>query len=531
MESDNITRVINLLIKELRIPVTQQSIEEEIAKHPEYQSMLAISDMLNHWRIPNAAYELTFEELAAAGITGPFIAHLPSKNRQFILVKRMDERQAIIINENGKKQQLSIDEFKDMYAGGAILIAEKETDSGEADYDLKHRQELLAALRIPFVITGAVSILISFLLLHSSNVVWFNWQIALLILFKTAGIVTAVLLLIQSIDSNNPLIQKLCGGADHKDCNAILSSKAAKISGELSWSEVGFFYFGGTWLILLFNSHNIGLMQLLAILNIVSLPYTFYSIYYQWRVAKQWCRFCCTILAIMWLEFFAFLSYISHGVQLPGLRGWASLIIGMAIPVLAWVFIKPYLQLSKQIQPLKQQLRKFKYNADLFNKLLNEEIKYTLPNDEHSIIIGNRQAEHIITIVSNPYCQPCSKAHKALDEWLANRDDIKLQVIFSNQNDENNPRAKVGPHLMSLQATRDDASLKHALNDWYEQKQKDYDAWAKVHPVAENIPAKKALEIQKEWCKTTEIIGTPTIFINGRKLPGNYETEDIKYFI
>ena len=34
MERDNVISVINLLIGELYIPVTRQSIEEEIAKHP-----------------------------------------------------------------------------------------------------------------------------------------------------------------------------------------------------------------------------------------------------------------------------------------------------------------------------------------------------------------------------------------------------------------------------------------------------------------------------------------------------------------
>jgi uncharacterized membrane protein/glutaredoxin len=457
----------------------------------------------------------------------PFIAYL---QHRFVLVSSMDDKQVIISNEKLSNHQLNIDEFIKVYAG-SILIAEKEADSGEADYAVKHRKERLNEMRTPFVIVGAVAILIAFMFSHSAYAASFNWQTALLTLFKTAGLATSILLLIQSIETNNPLIQKLCGGDNKKDCNAILSSKAAKITDELSWSEVGFFYFAGTWLVLLFNSNNNSLMQMLALLNMVSLPYTFYSIYYQWRVAKQWCRFCCVVQALLWLEFFAFLHYLTHGIQLPGLSGWGSLVIGMSVPVLVWVFIKPYLLLSKQIQPLKQQLRRFKYNTDLFNKLLNDEVKYALPNQEHSIIIGNREAEHVITMVSNPYCQPCSKAHKALDEWLANRDDIKLQVIFSNQDDENNPMAKVGPHLMSLQATRDDVSLKRALNDWYGQKQKDYDAWAKVHPVAENVPAKEALEIQKEWCKTAEIKGTPTIFINGRKLPQNYQTEDIRYFI
>jgi uncharacterized membrane protein len=520
MKPSNITRVISLLINELHIPVTQQSIEEEIARHPSYQSMLAISELLDNWRIPNAAYKLTFEELADTEIPTPFIARF---KKSFVLVTGMDKENITLYDGNGKKEKLSLIEFKDRYAG-TILIAEKNEGSGEADYAIKHRKEKLDKLRIPFVVTGAGVVFLSFMLLSASYTAAFSWPLALLTLFKTAGV--------QSIDVNNPLIQKLCGGANNKDCNAILSSKAAKVTEELSWSEAGFFYFAGTWLTLLFNSSNPAVMQLLALLNIISLPYTFYSIYYQWRVARQWCVFCCAVQALLWLEFFAFLPYVLHGLQTPAVTDIARVLIAMALPVLAWVFIKPYLQLSKQIDPLKQQLRTFKYNTDLFQKMLNDGVKYTLPDEEDSLIIGNREAEQVITMVSNPYCQPCAKAHKKLDEWLASREDIKLQVVFSvSSTDENDKKTKVASHLMSLQAGRDDVSLKKALDDWYEQKQKDYDAWAKEHPMTIQTPNTGALEKQKEWCKLTEIKGTPTIFINGRKLPKPYQTEDIKYFI
>jgi protein-disulfide isomerase/uncharacterized membrane protein len=516
------------LINELHIPVTQQSIEEEIARHPSYQSMLAISELLDNWRIPNAAYKLTFEELADTEIPTPFIARF---KKSFVLVTGMDKETITLYNGDSKKEQLTLAEFKNRYAG-SILIAEKDEESGEADYAIKHRKEKLDKLRIPFVVTGAGFAFLAFMLLSSSYTAAFSCPLALLTLFKTAGLITAILLLVQSIDANNPLVQKLCGGNNNKDCNAILSSKAAKVTEELSWSEAGFFYFAGTWLALLLNSNNLAVVQLLAILNIISLPYTFYSIYYQWRVAKQWCIFCCTVQALLWLEFFSLLPYITQGLQTPAVTDVARVLAAMALPVLAWVFIKPYLQLSKQIDPLKQQLRQFKYNTDLFKKVLNDSVQYTLPSEEDSLIIGNREAEQVITMVSNPYCQPCAKTHKKLDEWLASRDDIKLQVVFSvSTTDESDKKTKVASHLMSLQAGRDDVSLKKALDDWYEQKQKDYDAWAKEHPMTIQTTNTETLEKQKEWCKLTEITGTPTIFINGRKLPKPYQTEDIKYFI
>lgn len=529
MKRENVNEVLNLLIGELGIPVTRQTVEDEIARHPEHNSMLAISDLLNNWCVPNAAYQLNFDELASAKIVTPFIAYLA--NKKFVLVSQLNEKEVIVSNEEWSKHRLKVEDFKRIYANGFILIAEKETDSGEADYTLKRRKESLNKLRMPFVIMGVVAVLVTTLLLYTSYAASINWQIALLTFLKTIGLATAILLLIQSIDTNNPLVQKLCGGDNKNNCNAILSSKAAKISEELSWSEIGVFYFTGTWLVLLLGSSYTNIIQALAILNIISLPYTVYSINYQWRIAKQWCRLCCTIQALLWMEFFVFLPYLLKNVQASNIREWGILLIGMALPVLAWIFIKPYLLLSKQIQPLKVQLRKFKYNAALFNKLLSEEVKYRLPDDDQSIILGNREAEHIITMVSNPYCQPCSKAHKALDEWLLSRNNIKLQIIFSNQTNENDPLAKIGPHLMALQANRDDISLKQALNDWYGQKQKNYNEWAKHHPVINNVSSKEALQTQREWCNITETKSTPAIFINGRKLPGNYQAEDIKYFI
>src|ERR1700761_5328983 len=115
MERDNITRVITLLIGELRVPVTRQSVEEEIARHPEYQSLLAISDLLNNWNVPNAAYELTFDEIVAAEVPAPFIVY--RKRGGFLLVNSLSEKLAVVSDEKWNKHHLSIDEFKTEYGG------------------------------------------------------------------------------------------------------------------------------------------------------------------------------------------------------------------------------------------------------------------------------------------------------------------------------------------------------------------------------------------------------------------------------
>jgi len=272
---DNTIRVITFLVEELHIPVTRQSISDELQKHPHYPGLLAISDVLNNWNVPNASYELTFEELA--NVPCPFIVYL--HNNEFTLVYSLNDKEAIVSDENTKTRAVSTEHFKKFYRG-VVLAVEKDESSGEINYPAKRRKEIINNLRIPLVITASVVMLLLFLLLSPQYTNAFNWNIAFLTLFKTAGLVTSILLLVQSIDRNNPVIHKLCGGDNNKNCNAILTSNAAKITEELSWSEAGFFYFAGTWLVLLFNSGHTSLMQTVAILNLICLPYTFYSIYY-----------------------------------------------------------------------------------------------------------------------------------------------------------------------------------------------------------------------------------------------------------
>jgi len=319
IEKDNPTRVLTRLLIELKIPVTRQSISDELQKHPDYYSLLAFSDVLNNYDVPSSAYRLTFDQLAEVPL--PFITYLT--NKSYAIVTQFNQKQITLSNERWNNKIFTIDEFKKQYAG-SVLTAKKEANSGEADYVVKRRKEFVNDLVTPLSLTGLAIILVAFVLVNSSYLSFFNLQIALLTLFKTAGLATSVLLLMQSIDVNNPLIQKLCGGNNNKDCNAILSSKAAKISG-VSWSETGFFYFAGTWLVLLFAGKDTAILRVLAVLNLLSLPYTFFSIYYQWKIAKQWCVFCCTVQALLWLEFFSFFPTLLQGhahLEYPDSLAW-----------------------------------------------------------------------------------------------------------------------------------------------------------------------------------------------------------------
>jgi thiol-disulfide isomerase/thioredoxin len=223
------------------------------------------------------------------------------------------------------------------------------------------------------------------------------------------------------------------------------------------------------------------------------------------------------------------LSRLSQNLSLTDAYSLAAC---FGTPTIAWLFVKPYIILAQQVTPIRKQLIGFKRNNHLFEKMLAEQKSYKLPNEEDTLIIGNKEAESVITMISNPYCIPCSKAHRSLDEILANKDNVKLQIIFTVDDElQRDTRSKVVRHMLSLRNEQDSASLKKALSDWYGQEKKDFNAWSNTYPVTEAQGAKELLDAHINWCRSAEIYNTPTILVNGYLLPPQYQAEDIKYFI
>ena len=525
--NSNSMHILNMLVKKLQIPVTQKGIVNELQRQQDPSSLLAISDIFDNWNIAHAAYNARVGELLETEIPLPFIACF--KNGEFVLVTKINKDSFIVSNDRWNNFRLEIQDFKKHYQG-TILAFEKDASSGEADYPSKRRTEIVNSLRFPFIISGLTMVLILFLLANQNYIFPLKINIGLLLLFKSTGVAISILLLIKSLDANNSFVKKICGSDENQNCNAILASKTAKITDELSWSEVGFFYFAGTWLALLFNNDS-GLIRILAIINLLSLPYSFYSIYYQWKIAKQWCIFCCCIQVLLWIEFLSFLPNLWSATPLINLYDCSKLLIAMLLPIILWVYIKPLLINSEKLKLLTSELYRFKYNKEHFKNIIQKELKYKLPSEENSITIGNREADNVITVVSSPFCHACADVHKVLDDLIDIRDDVKLQFVFLARIRSNEIDTKVLTHFMNLKLSYDEFGVKQALSDWYRQKDKNYELWQKDYPVNEFINDPNALVNQKLWCKMVDITGTPTLFINGRKLPDPYRPEDIKYVI
>ena len=332
------------------------------------------------------------------------------------------------------------------------------------------------------------------------------------------------------IDKNNPLLQKVCSGIAKGNCNAILSSKSAKVFRWLSWSEVGFFYFAGSLLTLLFVPNAI---SIIAWLNILALPYTIFSVYYQWQVAKQWCVLC---LAVQVLLAFGGINLIANNFLLPLPKLSFLFIVNavflLLIPVLIWYTCKPYILKLQEAKNIKREYLRIKFNVEIFKTLLKKQKSIILPTDGLGIDMGNHNGTINIIKVCNPYCGPCAKAHLKLDTLIEENDNVKVKIIFTTTNDIDNPAAKPVKHLMAIAAESNATKTKQALDDWYLAEKKDYDFFATKYPMNGELEKQgDKMVAMNNWSTESKIEFTPTIFINGHQLPSAYSIEDLQYFL
>ena len=510
---------LHSLLKALKVKVTKTSSNECVQNHPDYPSLMAIGSCLTDWGVENYTYRID-KETYQNGLLFPFLAHFPEKGGRFVLVNAIEGAKVFYSDELTRKGILGEEEFLKRWDGIA-LHAEPNAESGEEAYAQNQFKEFLLSLMAPVAIISLVLVL--YLVLSSQATLW---NVLALSGLKLGGIGISILLLMQSLNANNPFIKNLCTLNGKNDCNAILKSDAAKVTSWLTWSEVGFFYFTGSFLTLLVDPTS---LPVLAWLNLLALPYTVYSILYQYR-NKNWCILCCSVQVVLVLEALVFLIVQNYDLLNFSAFTLTSLTCFL-IPILAWAFLKPFFTDASQIKSVKQQLKKFKYNSDLFNQALKNQPRYAVPDELMPVLLGNPDAETTITMVSNPFCGPCAKAHETLDKWLKTRDDIKIKVIFATSDHDNDEKTKVSRHVSALSLLKDAKLLENALNDWYGQGDKKYETWAKRYPIEFNGEMNKVTEKQREWCKVAEISSTPTILINGYKLPEPYRLEDIKFLV
>jgi len=295
VSTDNSIAVTQQLLNALKVPFTFRGVNDSLKQHPDYPSIAALHDVLKEYGVDNMVLQVDKEKLDEIPL--PFIAQMRGKTNGFITFTQVtDDRVSYTANNSlSKTKAISRKQFEEDWSGVALL-AEKTEQAGEKDFETNLKKEKLLQWRMPLLVSALVFLLI----LAFSSAGIFSLTYVILTLLKLAGMLVTGMLLWYEIDKNNPFLQKVCSGSKATNCNAILQSKEAKLFGIISWSEIGFFYFAGGLVFVISTQEKSP--ELLAWLNLAALPYTLFSVYYQWRIAKQWCPLCLAVQALLIAE-------------------------------------------------------------------------------------------------------------------------------------------------------------------------------------------------------------------------------------
>ena len=304
----------------------------------------------------------------------------------------------------------------------------------------------------------------------------------------------------------------------------------------MKWSEIGFFYFVASFLFIITPGITFtDKLSLVAFTSTLASTYMIFSLYYQWKIVKQWCPLCLGTLTIILSELIWSLIYFWYSPIQSTLTSSTILLSFFCIlfHIIVWYSIKPLIIKAKEAKAFEYDYKRLLYNHDIFNSLLQQQQKVPEGWEQLGINLGSNVAEYTIIKVCNPYCGPCAKLHPILEDLITNNININLKIIFTTSNDDFEA-AKIVKHFLSVQAQGKVKSQK-ALDDWYLADIKDYNQFALKYPVdisqASEKQQEKHVDAMATWCIEAEITHTPTIFINGRRLPETYNIEELKYIL
>jgi len=516
-----------------RVKHTRLQLFNSLSSHLEPFSLLAVQDILDSYGIESAGVRLGNYQYR--DFETPFVSVLQREHwphPALTVVKEVNEDQVSFWDpEHKRMERVSAFDFSKMDKGIVLLL----DDSGkrqEVDYEknkkTERRQHNLK--KAAFYGSGILLSLALFNILNTSSEA--IWLAAIFLITSSAGLLLSSLLIWHEVDAFHPFLKEVCGGFGKKsDCNAVLSSSGASFLG-LSWSSWGFAYFASFFVSQFFFMFQPSGLYLLAYASILVSPYIAYSIYYQARIARQWCPLCLFVQATLLVNALASVYFLSESpLDYGSLNGFALIPLGflfLGFLLLAHQAV-PVLKDSKKSQDLERQWRRLRYNPDIFQALLEKSTKITAPVDGLGIVIGNPDAKMEIVKVCNPYCGPCSKAHPELEAVLAQNPNVKLRIIFTGTGKADDIRTKPVAHLLAVQQTLGTEKVREALDDWYLAEEKNYETFSKMYPMNVELELQtEKIEAMREWCDLMKIRATPTIFIKGSELPDGYQIAELK---
>lgn len=497
--SRTLTAVVAKLLKQTGVNISRIYLEKRLTSHPDYPSLVSITDTLDELGIDNGAYVIDKANLQ--DLPFPFLAHSKKNGGEFTLVTGRDHLQ----------QQEVLNDWD-----GIGLFVEKPDNWTNTENENALREERKQSRQI--LAFSFLLILLSFAAASSGS-----WMMGVAGTLAAAGLFVSFLIIQKELGISNEVTEKLCDSMKGADCDAVINSAGGRIGNKFTLADAGIIFF--TAFILFVNTS--GSPVYAALLSACTIPFTLFSLYYQWRVAKAWCALCLITLAVLWAQAAALSPYLINlsGIvfQLPAI---ASLVFSFFFTATAWLYlVKPLLKQHRLLKHENADLQRFKYKTDIFQSILKRQRRIDtamLPGD---LQIGNENASQQLIVACSPYCGPCGTTHKLLHD-LIEKKDIGVTIRFSIKSEKrDDKRFQAVTFLLRLMKNTDAAYKRKVLHDWFEIM--DLEKFKTIYQIGNNNDIQEEITYQRRWAEEAKIAFTPTIFLNSYEFPKEYNRAEL----
>lgn len=511
------------LLKFLDVPFTIRYLRELTEGMPSSETLLGISNILKgKYHVECICLRIEKDDIFK--LDTPFIVQI--NDQKNALVTDIESNRFSLLYKNKK----FIYSKGDLFASwtGVVLLAAPKKDSGEQNYWYNFGIEMLGKIRLPVIGVLTAALAAYFGAENLLNLFDEGTAVALLLLSYCCGTTLSALLLFQTVDKSDSLVTKVCGSGKKNGCSKILDGGASKIFG-ITWSEIGFIYFLGSLLAFILVKQSVGI---LFIVSILTLPYTFWSIYYQWRVAKQWCPFCVSIQATLWTIFFLYLASFGSVVIDIDMGQLVDFIACFAFPALFLWLVLPLARNSRKLAELTMQYKGLKFSEEIIASALALSTPIDT-NGASAVIFGNQNTKLNITIVTSLYCRYCVEANEHVRELLRQyREKISVQVVFNIRKLYPLSEQERGAirRVISIYQSFDQLTAEEAYYQLYDEEA-GKDSSKSLPPLADTALVDSEIDKQAAWLSDVAISGTPTVFVNGYRLPRWYALADLEQWL
>jgi uncharacterized membrane protein len=498
-------------LNQQKINVPFAYLEDQLLSHPNYPSVLCVTETLTKLNIENAAIQIEPEKLTEIPL--PALAHVVQGGRG-----------SFVILENLQGLQKEYPQFYQEW-DGVVVIAESANVVLPEQIAQARRLEKSRQLKV-YTTIAVIAPMISILFFRTPLVVdgVFNF-------FVITGIVISFSIVLQELGVGTIVGNQLCGKNKDSDCNKITQSKGASLAFDIKLSDASLSFFLGIASVRCFMVGNVDAGFVSAANTAISLIlfggilFTLYSLYLQTFVLQKYCALCNVVIGAIW-SLAIIRVIVMPEKRFAPLSDYCWVASVFVVPGLVWLIIRESLNTRKEFRDSNLSLRKFKRNPNLFLNHLMSQDQVEFTAWQHDLKIGNPEAPIQITMACAPYCKPCAEAHKTIDQLIERFSQTICVTVRFSLPEGLNRHSEAVSHILKCAQTMD---AKDIIHDWFETM--DLDKFKAKYSCNAEYDVDDLLKQHWNWVEHAAIQFTPTFFINGFQLASPYAITDVSEFI